>query len=109
MQDTKMSEHLYPKNNVTSNNIYTTKSLIKERKKKMKEFVLDCMGEACPIPLVKAQKKIEEIETGDVLVVQIDHSCAMKNVPEWARNAGHNVEIDEVDDGEWEIVIEKSV
>ncbi|HPD90243.1 MAG TPA: sulfurtransferase TusA family protein [Bacillota bacterium] len=75
----------------------------------MKEFVLDCMGEACPIPLVKAQKKIEEIETGDVLVVQIDHSCAMKNVPEWARNAGHNVEIDEVDDGEWEIVIEKSV
>jgi len=104
-----MSEHLYPKNNVTSNNIYTTKSLIKERKKKMKEFVLDCMGEACPIPLVKAQKKIEEIETGDVLVVQIDHSCAMKNVPEWARNSGHNVEIDEVDDGEWEIVIEKSV
>lgn len=109
MQDTKMSTTLYPNTNVTSKNIYTTKSLIKERKKKMKEFVLDCMGEACPIPLVKAQKKIEEIETGDVLVVQIDHSCAMKNVPEWARNAGHNVEIDEVDDGEWEIVIEKSV
>jgi TusA-related sulfurtransferase len=75
----------------------------------MKEFVLDCMGEACPIPLVKAQKKMEEVETGDVVIVQCDHSCAMKNVPEWARNAGHNVEIDEVDDGEWEIIIEKSV
>ena len=36
---------------------------------------------------------------GDVLVAQIDHSCAMKNVPEWARNQGYNVEIEEVDDG----------
>ena len=44
---------------------------------------------------------------GDILIVQIDHSCAMKNLPEWAREAGHNVEIEEVDDGEWEVVIEK--
>ena len=74
----------------------------------MKEEVLDCMGEACPIPLVKAQKAIENLAVGDVLVVQIDHSCAMKNLPEWAREAGHNVEIEEIDDGEWEIVIEKA-
>ena len=66
----------------------------------MKEVELDCLGEACPVPLVKAQKKLEELEIGDVLIVQIDHSCAMKNVPEWARNEGHNVEIEEVGDGE---------
>lgn len=74
----------------------------------MAEFALDCMGEACPIPLMKTEKKMEELAVGDVLVVSIDHSCAMKNVPEWARKQGHNVEIDEVDDGEWEIVIEKT-
>lgn len=74
----------------------------------MKEETLDCLGEACPVPLVKAQKKLDELEVGDVLVVQIDHSCAMKNVPEWAREAGHNVEIEEVDDGEWEVIIEKA-
>ena len=73
----------------------------------MKEVVLECYGEACPIPLVKAQKKIVELDAGDVLIVQIDHSCAMKNIPEWARKDGHNVEIDEVEDGEWEIIIEK--
>ncbi|MNW63465.1 SirA-like protein [compost metagenome] len=49
-----------------------------------------------------------ELKVGDVLVVSIDHSCAMKNVPEWARKQGHNVEIEEIDDGEWEIVIEKT-
>ncbi len=73
----------------------------------MAEYELDCMGEACPIPLVKAEKKIEKLNVGDILVVLIDHSCAMKNLPEWARKQGHNVELDEIDDGEWEVVIEK--
>ena len=56
---------------------------------------------------MKTQKKMETLAAGDVLVVSIDHSCAMKNVPEWARKAGHNVEIEEVNDGEWDLVIEK--
>ena len=75
----------------------------------MKEFELDCLGEACPVPLVKAQNQLKKMDIGDVLIVQIDHSCAMKNVPEWARKDGHNVEIEEVDDGEWEVFIEKAV
>ncbi len=73
-----------------------------------KEVVLDCLGEACPVPLIKAEKALEELESGDVLIVQIDHSCAMKNVPEWARKQGHEVELEEVDDGEWECIIEKA-
>ena len=74
----------------------------------MAEFTIDCLGEACPAPLMKVQKQCEKMAVGDVLIASIDHSCAMKNVPEWARNQGYNVEIEEVDDGEWEIVIEKT-
>ena len=74
----------------------------------MKEVILDCLGEACPIPLVKSENAMKELASGDVLIVQIDHSCAMKNVPEWGRKEGHNVEIEEVDDGEWEVIIEKA-
>jgi len=72
-----------------------------------KEVELDCLGEACPVPLIKAEKALEKMDAGDTLIVQIDHSCAMKNVPEWARKKGHNVEVEEVDDGEWEVFIEK--
>lgn len=72
-----------------------------------KEVFLDCLGEACPIPLVKAEKAIAKLEKGDVLIVEVDHSCAMKNVPEWAIKMGHNVEIEEVEDGQWNIFIEK--
>lgn len=73
----------------------------------MKEVRLDCLGEACQIPLMKTEKKMEELAINDVLIVMIDHSCAMKNVPEWARTQGHNVDIEEVDDGEWEVIIQK--
>ncbi len=74
----------------------------------MAEYELDCLGEACPLPLMKAEKKMKDLAAGDVLIVHIDHSCAMKNVPEWARSQGYNVEVDEVDDGEWDVVIEKA-
>jgi tRNA 2-thiouridine synthesizing protein A len=74
----------------------------------MAEKMLDCLGEACPVPLIRTQKAINELAVGDVLVVAIDHSCAMKNIPEWAGKEGHNYEIEEVSEGQWEIVIEKS-
>lgn len=73
-----------------------------------KEVMLDCLGEACPVPLIKTENALKKLAIGDMLIVQIDHSCAMKNVPEWARKEGHNVEIEEVDDGEWEVFIEKT-
>ena len=73
----------------------------------MADFELDCIGEACPVPLMKTEKKMGTLTAGDVLVVHIDHSCAMKNVPEWARKQGYNVEVEEVDDGEWDVIIEK--
>ncbi|MEA5031046.1 MAG: sulfurtransferase TusA family protein [Sphaerochaeta sp.] len=74
----------------------------------MAEKELDCLGEACPVPLIKAQNALGTMAIGDVLIVHIDHSCAMKNVPDWAREAGHNVELEEIDDGEWDIIIEKA-
>lgn len=74
----------------------------------MNEVVIDCLGEACPVPLIKAQNELAKLNQGDVLIVQIDHSCAMKNLPEWANKDGHNVEVEEVEDGEWEVIIEKA-
>ncbi|WP_196602638.1 sulfurtransferase TusA family protein [Pectinatus frisingensis] len=73
----------------------------------MSEYTLDCLGEICPVPLIKTQKKLAALNKNDILIVSIDHSCAMKNIPEWVRKEGHNVEIEEINDGEWEIYIEK--
>jgi TusA-related sulfurtransferase len=74
----------------------------------MPKIRLDCLGEACPIPLIRTQKKMETMKVGEILIVEIDHSCAMINIPEWARKEEHNVNLEEVDDGQWEICIEKT-
>ena len=73
----------------------------------MAEKTLDCLGEACPIPLIKTQEALKGMDIDDILIVDIDHSCAMKNIPDWARSVGHSVEIEEVDEGEWNIIIQK--
>ncbi|MEG0271409.1 MAG: sulfurtransferase TusA family protein, partial [Clostridia bacterium] len=41
----------------------------------MAEFELDCLGEACPVPLMKTEKKLATLAKGDTLIVHIDHSC----------------------------------
>ncbi len=74
----------------------------------MSDSVLDCIGEACPIPLIKVEKKLARMKKGDTLVVEIDHNCAMTNIPEWGRKKGYDVQIHEIDFGEWEIVIIKT-
>lgn len=73
----------------------------------MAEIKLDCMYEACPIPLLKTMKKLKKMDIGDILILETDHSCSIKNVVEWAKKQGHNVDYIEVGEGEWEIYIEK--
>lgn len=68
---------------------------------------LDCMHETCPIPLLKALKRLEKMQLGDVLVIETDHSCTIKNMIEWAKNQGHQADYVKTAEGEWEIYIEK--
>lgn len=73
----------------------------------MAEVRIDCMYEACPIPLLKALKELNKMEIGDVLIMESDHSCSITNVIEWAEKQGHSVDYQEISEGEWEIYIEK--
>jgi TusA-related sulfurtransferase len=74
----------------------------------MTEQRLDCLGEACPVPLIKAKKKLSNMKSGEVLIIKVDHSCAMNNIPEWANKEGYHVNIKEVDLGLWEIYLIKT-
>ncbi|MDR1574504.1 MAG: sulfurtransferase TusA family protein [Treponema sp.] len=73
----------------------------------MAERFLDCLGEACPAPLVKVQKELDAMAPGDVLTVNVDYGCAVSGVPGWAREQGCKVDVEEVGEGEWDIIIEK--
>lgn len=75
----------------------------------MKEEFLDCMHEACPIPLIKASKKLGDMKAGDLLIMKTDHNCSITNVIEWVDKQGHKMDYIELGKGEWEIYIEKVI
>ena len=68
---------------------------------------LDCLYEACPIPLIKAAKVLGKMEKGEVLTLITDHSCSIVNVVDWAKKNNYPIDYIEVGEGEWEIYIEK--
>ncbi|WDV44801.1 sulfurtransferase TusA family protein [Clostridiaceae bacterium M8S5] len=68
---------------------------------------LDCMYEACPIPIIKSIKELKAMDTSDILIVKTDHSCVGISLKEWAEKKDYSVEVIETENGEWNVFIEK--
>nr|WP_321501901.1 sulfurtransferase TusA family protein [uncultured Dethiosulfovibrio sp.] len=69
---------------------------------------VDCLGDFCPIPGIKARLAMNEMGPGDQVLLVSDHSCAPLNVKDAAEEMGCSVEIEEVISGVFEMVISKS-
>lgn len=70
---------------------------------------LDLKGEVCPYTFVKSKLALEELETGQVLRVLVDHSPAVDNVPRSMQNEGQEIlAVTEVGPKEWTITIRKA-
>lgn len=50
---------------------------------------LDCKGLACPMPIVKTKKAIEELQPGQVIEVQATDKGSLADMQGWAKNTGH--------------------
>jgi tRNA 2-thiouridine synthesizing protein A len=56
----------------------------------MNDFVdLDAMGLLCPLPVLKARKRLQDMEVGTVLRVYADDPAAIVDVPHFCAEAGH--------------------
>jgi TusA-related sulfurtransferase len=70
---------------------------------------LNLKGEVCPYTFVKTKLALEMMETDQVLRVIVDHLPAVENVPRSVTNEGHEVlNVGQVNDTDWEIVIQKA-
>lgn len=64
----------------------------------MEKFV-DATGLACPMPLVRTKKAMDELESGEILVVHATDKGAKTDLTAWAKSKGHEVlEITEEND-----------
>ena len=52
---------------------------------------LDARGLLCPLPVLKARKRIKSLETGDILNLTADDPAAVIDVPHFCNEAGHTL------------------
>ncbi|MFD0959901.1 sulfurtransferase TusA family protein [Paenibacillus chungangensis] len=50
---------------------------------------LDCTGLACPMPIVRTKKAIQNMNSGEVLEVQATDKGSLADLQAWAKSAGH--------------------
>lgn len=53
--------------------------------------VLDAKGLACPMPIVKVKKAINQLESGDVLEIHATDKGAKNDLAAWSKSGGHEV------------------
>lgn len=69
--------------------------------------IVDCMGEMCPVPLIKAQIQFKKISPGDSVTIISDHSCTSQALKEAFKKYACEIYVEEEDNGIWEITIKK--
>lgn len=68
---------------------------------------IECFGEICPIPLLKLKNGLKKLESGDSAMLVVDHSCVVEAIDDYYKNSHHQITIEEVINGVWEILIVK--
>ncbi|MGY0692770.1 sulfurtransferase TusA family protein [Virgibacillus sp. FSP13] len=53
--------------------------------------VLDAKGLACPMPIVKTKKVMDELNSGDVLEVHATDKGAKSDLSAWVKSGGHEI------------------
>ncbi|SFP56130.1 sulfurtransferase TusA family protein [Tranquillimonas alkanivorans] len=51
---------------------------------------LDALGLLCPLPVLKARKRMQAMAAGQVLRVQADDPAAVVDIPHFCAEAGHD-------------------
>lgn len=69
--------------------------------------VIDSFGEICPIPVLRIQKEISQMSSGDSFMIVVDHSCVVESIKDMYKGKKIKMVIDEVMNGVWEITFTK--
>jgi len=67
---------------------------------------LDATGLLCPLPVLRARKRLRDLTSGDVLNVRTDDPAAVIDIPHFCTEQGHTLHDDGPDGAShcWRIV-----
>ncbi|PKR77455.1 hypothetical protein CEY16_12060 [Halalkalibacillus sediminis] len=69
--------------------------------------VLDATGLACPMPIVRTKKAIDDIDSGQILEVQATDSGAKSDLTAWTKSSGHELVDMKEEDGVYTFYVKK--
>lgn len=68
-------------------------------------ITVNAMGDACPIPVIKTKKALQELNGAGVLEVLVDNEIAVQNVTKMAVSSGAEVTTEKVSEKEFKILV----
>lgn len=57
----------------------------------MSDHQLDARRMLCPMPVIRTQQKIEQLQPGDTVIVTCTDPGALYDIPAWCRVNGHEI------------------
>ncbi|NOQ13503.1 MAG: SirA family protein [Methyloprofundus sp.] len=72
----------------------------------MSEYELDARRLLCPLPVIRTQDKVKQLQQGDVLSVICTDPGVLQDIPAWCRINGHKVLQAQSGEYEYKITLE---
>lgn len=71
-------------------------------------YDLDAKGLLCPLPVLKARKRLMSLSSGDILHIMADDPAAIVDIPHFCAEAGHTLlDMLELDQGRMYVISKK--
>ncbi len=67
-------------------------------------MTLDARGLLCPLPVLKARKRLQALVSGECLTMRADDPAAIVDVPHFCNESGHTL-VDASDQGDEQIYV----
>jgi len=71
------------------------------------DLILDAKGLACPMPIVKTRKAMNELKSGQILEIHVTDKGSKNDLTAWVNSTGHQLLTDQEDNGIFKFWIQK--
>lgn len=68
---------------------------------------LDVTGMLCPMPVLRARRKLDDLKTGDLLLVIASDPAVVQDMPAFCSMTGHTLVMARIENGKYLFEIEK--
>lgn len=71
------------------------------------DFIEDCLGLNCPMPIIKTAERMKDLAPGQILEVISDDAGIVEDMPNWCKTTGQEFLGIEQDEDEYKAYVRK--